>query len=212
MERKVVIPLISIIIISSLILLYTALTTKVIEDIKPVMKEEKEKILVTYFSRNKENYGVGNVEIGNTKVLANYIIDYLDTDFYEITPLNAYPDSYQETLDIAKKEQSENVRPQIIDRIDNFDKYTTIFIGYPIWFGDMPMIIYTFLDSYDFTNKKIYLFNTHEGSNDSGTYEKIEKKLVNSNVIKNGFNIKGTLVRDVSTKEKVTNWLKELGY
>ncbi|MBQ8018021.1 MAG: hypothetical protein IJ258_07945 [Methanobrevibacter sp.] len=103
-------------------------------------------ILVVYFSRTGENYNVGNVEVGNTAMVASYIKEYLKCDSFEIVPIDKYPDNYDECTKVASKEQEDNARPKITDKIDNFDSYNTIFVGYPIWWGDLPMIMYTFLE------------------------------------------------------------------
>ena len=170
------------------------------------------KILVVYFSKSGGNYGVGNVEVGNTALMASYITDYLNADSFEIIPTKPYPYDYKETTEQAKKEQKDASRPEIKNKIENFKNYSTIFIGYPIWWGDMPMIIYTFLESYDFTNKTIIPFNTHEGSGNAGTYSKIISKLPKSKVNKNGLALQGKVARTEEGKLRTISWLEELGY
>ena len=170
------------------------------------------KILVVYFSRTGENYNVGNVEVGNTAMVASYIKDYLKADSFEIIPANKYPDTYQECLDQATKEKDENARPEIQNKITNFDQYDTIFVGYPIWWGDLPMIMHTFFESYDFKDKKVIPFNTHEGSGDAGTYTTIQKELSGANVTTNGIALDGNTARSDDGKQKTVDWLKGLGY
>ena len=170
------------------------------------------KILVVYFSRTGENYNVGNVEVGNTAMVASYIKDYLKADSFEIIPANKYPDTYQECLDQATKEKDENARPEIQNKITNFDQYDTVFVGYPIWWGDLPMIMHTFFESYDFKDKKVIPFNTHEGSGDAGTYTTIQKELSDANVTTNGLALDGNTARSDDGKQKTVDWLKGLGY
>lgn len=170
------------------------------------------KILVVYFSRTGENYNVGNVEVGNTAMVASYIKDYLKADSFEIIPANKYPDTYQECLDQATKEKDENARPEIQNKISNFDQYDTIFVGYPIWWGDMPMIMHTFFESYDFNGKKVIPFNTHEGSGDAGTYSTVQKDLPKANVTTDGLALDGKTARSDDGKQKTIDWLKGLGY
>ena len=86
------------------------------------------KILIVYFSRTGENYNVGNVDVGNTAIMASYIKEYLKTDSFEIVPENKYPDSYDECLKIATKEKEEDARPAIESKLDDISKYDTIFI------------------------------------------------------------------------------------
>lgn len=170
------------------------------------------KILVVYFSRTGENYNVGNVEVGNTVMVASYIKDYLKADSFEIIPVNKYPDKYQECLDQATKEKNENARPEIQNKITNFDQYDTIFVGYPIWWGNLPMIMHTFFESYDFNGKKVIPFNTHEGSGDAGTYSTVQKDLPKANVTTDGLALDGKTARSDDGKQKTIDWLKGLGY
>lgn len=170
------------------------------------------KILVVYFSRTGENYNVGNVEVGNTAIVASYIKDYLKADSFEIIPVNKYPDKYQECLNQATKEKNENARPEIQNKITNFDQYDTIFVGYPIWWGDLPMIMHTFFESYDFNGKKVIPFNTHEGSGDAGTYTTVQKDLPKANVTTDGLALDGKTARSDDGKQKTIDWLKGLGY
>ncbi|WP_407380353.1 flavodoxin [Methanobrevibacter sp.] len=170
------------------------------------------KVLVVYFSKTGENYNVGEVEVGNTAMMASYIKEYLNADSFEIVPVNPYPDDYKETTDQASKEQSDNARPEIKNRIDNFDNYDTIFIGYPIWWGDLPNIMYTFLEQYDFNGKTVIPFNTHEGSGDAGTYQTIASQLPEAKVNTDGLAIDGKTARTEYGKQHTIEWLKGLGF
>ena len=170
------------------------------------------KILIVYFSRTGENYNVGNVEVGNTAIMASYMKEYLNADSFEIVPVNKYPDSYDECLKVATKEKEEDARPAIESKLDDISKYDTIFIGYPIWWGEIPQIVYTFMDEYDLSGKTIIPFNTHEGSGSAGTYNTIKNKLSKSNVNTNGLALQGKVARTDKGKEETINWLKELGY
>jgi len=170
------------------------------------------KILIVYFSRTGENYNVGNIDVGNTAMMASYMKEYLNADSFEIVPVKKYSDDYEECKKEATNEMNANARPEIQNKIDNFETYDTIFIGYPIWWGDMPMIIYTFMEEYDFTGKTVIPFNTHEGSGNSGTYSTIKNKLSNANVNTNGLALQGKTARTDSGKDETIKWLKELGY
>ena len=170
------------------------------------------KALIVYFSRTGENYNVGNVEVGNTAIMASYMKEYLNADSFEIVPVNKYPDSYDECLKVATKEKNEDARPAIESKLDDISKYGTIFIGYPIWWGEIPQIVYTFMEKYDLSGKTIIPFNTHEGSGNAGTYNTIKSKLSKSNVNTNGLALQGKVARTDEGKEKTINWLKELGY
>ena len=170
------------------------------------------KVLVVYFSRTGENYNVGNVEVGNTAMMASYIKDYLNADSVEIVPVEKYPDNYDECTKVASDEKDNSARPEIQNKIDNFDSYDTVFIGYPIWWGDLPTIMYTLMENYDFNGKNVIPFNTHEGSGDAGTYSTIDSKLPNAKVNTKGLALDGNTARSEDGKQKTIDWLKELGY
>ena len=189
-------------------------TEKTANDILNNQTETKSdsKILIVYFSRTGENYNVGNIEVGNTAIMASYMKEYLNADSFEIVPVKKYPDSYDECLKVATKEKEEDARPAIESKLDDISKYDTIFIGYPIWWGEIPQIVYTFMEEYDLSGKNIIPFNTHEGSGDAGTYNTIKNKLSKSNVNTNGLALQGKVARTDEGKEETINWLKELGY
>ncbi len=123
------------------------------------------KVLVAYFSKTGEQYGVGNISKGNTAILAEIISDKTGADLFEIKVLNDnYPDRYRELTQYALTEKQNNERPVLSDKLDDIESYETVFLGYPNWWGDMPMPVYSFLEGYNFEGKKIYHFCTHEGS------------------------------------------------
>ena len=129
-----------------------------------------------------------------------------------IVPVEKYPDNYDECTKVASDEKDNNARPEIQNKIDNFDSYDTVFIGYPIWWGDLPMIMYTLMENYDFNGKNVIPFNTHEGSGDAGTYSTIDSKLPNAKVNTKGLALDGKTARSEDGKQKTIDWLKELGY
>lgn len=140
-------------------------------------------ILVVYFSHTGKNYNVGIIEKGNTHIIANMIAEETGADLFEIQSVNPYHDTYDECTDIAKQEQNENARPEFVGGVENMEQYDTVFIGYPIWWGDLPMTVYTFLESYDFSGKTIIPFCTHEGSGLSGTNRSIESACSGATVL-----------------------------
>lgn len=88
-------------------------------------------ILVVYFSHAGENYSVGVIEKGNTHIIADMIAEETGADMFEIQPMNPYPDTYDECTDVAKQEQNDNARPEIVGNVDNMEQYDTVFLGYP---------------------------------------------------------------------------------
>lgn len=213
MKRKIILITISLIIlgigISEVTALDNAETTA--NDILNNNNDNSD-VLVVYFSRTGENYNVGNVEVGNTAMVASYIKEYLKCDSFEIVPVDKYPDNYDECTNLASKEKEDNARPKIADKIDNFDSYKTVFVGYPIWWGDLPMIMYTFLEEYDFDGKTVIPFNTHEESGDAGTCTTIQEKLPKATVKTNGLALDGKTARSDDGKQQTIDWLKGLGY
>lgn len=131
-------------------------------------------ILVAFFSRADENYNVGTVAIGNTQILAEYIADEVGADSFHIETVTPYPKDYDDCCDVAKQELNDKARPEIQGGVDNMEQYDIVFLGYPIWWGDMPMAIYTFIESYDWSDKVVIPFCTHEGSGLSGTDSNIK--------------------------------------
>ncbi len=152
--------------------------------------------LVVYFSRADENYGVGTVKEGNTAIIAKIIAEKTNADITEIVPEVAYPKNYRQTTDVAKKEQQQNARPKYkLSKDVDFSKYDTIYIGYPNWWGDMPMVVYSFLEEHDLNGKTIVPFCTHAGSGLSGTVSRIQNIYKNATVTK-GLAIAGTTAQN----------------
>ena len=170
-------------------------------------------VLVAYFSRADENYNVGTVAVGNTQILAEYIVEQVGADSFHIETVTPYPADYDDCCDVAKQELADKARPEINGSVENMDSYDIVFLGYPIWWGDMPMAVYTFMESYDFSDKVIIPFNTHEGSGSSGTYSKIRSALPNANVL-DGMAIQGKTAQafNSDTGQTVRSWLDGLGF
>ena len=122
------------------------------------------KVLIAYYSRRGENYVNGsivNLKLGNTEVVAQKIKALLpDADMFQIDTTYEYSKSYMTCIEEAKKELHDQVRPEVKNPLENIDEYDTIILGYPNWWGTMPMVCYTFLESYDFTGKHIIPFCT----------------------------------------------------
>ena len=168
-------------------------------------------ILIAYFSRVGNEYGVGNITKGNTAIIAEMLAEETGGDLFEIKPLKPYPNDYNECTKVASKEKAAKARPEIIGKVDNFENYEMIFIGYPIWYGDMPMAVYTFLESYDFSGKKIVPFCTHGGSGLSSTDQALTLACPKSEILR-GFEIKGTIAQKQPevARTKIINWISNL--
>lgn len=178
------------------------------------MKTEGKK-LVVFFSHTGENYNVGYVEKGNTHIVADMIADATGADRFEIVPEKGYPkDSYNECIEIAKRELQQNARPAVKGDIA-IEDYDVIFIGYPQWWGEPPMCVYTFIDKHDWAGKTVIPFVTHEGSGMGGTDRKIAAACKGANVaIGKGLAIEGKVAQEnqTSAQKSVNNWLDSLGF
>ena len=163
--------------------------------------------LIIYFSRDGENYFGGelkNIEKGNTEVIAEYIQEFTGADLFKVEPLNEYPADYMECIDVAKKEQKSDARPEIKEGLDGIDEYDVVYIGFPNWWGTLPMLMFTQLEKLDFKGKTVKPFVTHEGSG-FGSALKDLNSLCEGADIKKGLSIPGASVYDV--KETVEVWI-----
>ena len=167
---------------------------------------EDSKILVTFFSRADENYGVGVVEKGNTQVLGEFIASHFKADVFHIKPLKPYPKEYKACTEVALKE-----RPALLKDIENLSEYDIVFLGYPNWWGDLPMTMYTFLENHDFSSKVIIPFCTHEGRGSSNTVKTIKGICAKATVL-DAFTMKGQKAQklDEKAKKEVMEWLNKL--
>ena len=154
----------------------------------------KSDTIVVYFSHAGENYGVGVIEEGNTAIVAKMIAEKTGADLFEIVPSEAYPEGYDECCDVALNEQNAGARPAFMQDID-LAPYKTVYLGYPIWWGDLPMCVYTFLEAHDWAGKDIHPFCTHAGSGFSGTESKIASTCLGANVGQ-GLSIAGTTAQN----------------
>jgi flavodoxin len=168
-------------------------------------------VLIAYFSRTGENYGVGNISVGNTAVMAGYIHELTSSALFEIVPSVSYPSSYNETLSIATSEKNSDARPAIQSQVGDFSSYSTVFLGYPIWWGSCPQIILTFLDTYDWSGKTIVPFCTSGGSSIDSSASRLAAYVPQA-VFKEGLGIQGTSIRDSQAKDTVQAWLVKLGF
>ena len=165
--------------------------------------------LVIYFSRSGENYFGGelkNIEKGNTEVVAEYIKELDGADLFKVEPANEYPADYMKCIDVAKKEQQADARPEIKETLTDISGYDTIYIGFPNWWGTLPMPMFTQLEELDFTDKIVKPFVTHEGSG-FGSSQKDLKKLCAGAEIRNGLSISGADVYDA--KGIVNAWIED---
>ena len=178
------------------------------------VKEETTDKLVLYFSRTGEQYTVGVIEHGNTAIVAEMIAEKTGADLFEILPEDDhYPMTYQELTDVARREQKDKARPAYKGQLPDLSKYSTVFIGAPVWWGDWPMIMYTVFENNDFSGKTLIPFSTHEGSGLSGFDKKLQAACEGAAVGK-GLAIRGNDAQNARDKVRgtVNGWLTELGF
>lgn len=168
---------------------------------------ESRKTLVVFFSRTGENYAVGNIKKGNTHIIAEMIAEETDGTLFQVEPLKAYPANYTKCTEVAKQEMESKARPAIKGDVAVED-YDVIYIGYPIWWGYMPMPVYTFIEKHNWQGKTVVPFCTHEGSGLSDTENKLKKACEGATILK-GLAILGTTAQksQEQARKTVINWL-----
>lgn len=170
--------------------------------------DTKQKALVVYFSHAGDNYSVGVIKVGNTKLIADYIADITGADQFELKTKKYDGMAYTPLTELAKKEQQRGELPAFEGSVD-VSKYSTIFIGGPVWWGTYPQIMFTFFKQYDLNGKTLIPFTTHEGSGLGRCVEDVKAAYPKATVLK-GFSIYG---HDASNgKPRVEKWLKGLGF
>lgn len=181
---------------------------------------DSDKILIAYFTA-AENSGVDAVAsasvtdidgsaVGLTRAVADMIQDETGGELFSIRTSVVYPANRDDLINYAAQEQEEDARPQLTSHIDDLDQYDVIFVGYPNWWADLPMAVYSFFDEYDFSGKTIIPFNVHNGSQFSGTIETIQELEPDADVIENGFTVSEQEAADAAGD--VASWLADLGF
>ena len=168
------------------------------------------KAIVVFFSHAGDNYSVGNIEVGNTKIVADYIKEIAGAELFEIKTDKYDGMAYNPLIELAKKEAKNGELPEYEGDID-LSQYNVVFIGGPVWWGTYPQVMFTFFNKHanDLKGKTVIPFTTHEGSGLANCVEDVKKAFPGANVTK-GFSIYGHEVR--TNKAKVENWLQGLGY
>lgn len=170
------------------------------------------KILVAFFSRTGENYAVGHIEQGNTHIVAELIASATGGTLFRIEPSTPYPDDYRACTEIAQREKRSKARPALVGEIAA-EEYDVIFLGYPNWWGDLPMPVYTFLERHDWQGKVVIPFCTHEGSGLSDTENLLRTACRGASVL-NGLAVRGSVAQNEreTARRQVLEWLKRLKY
>lgn len=172
------------------------------------MKSEG-KVLIVFFSHAGENYGVGNVKVGNTKLVAEEICKVTGGDLFEIVPEKNYDLPYDELTKVAKQETEKGEKPAYKGDVADLVQYDTVFIGGPVWWGTYPQVMFTFFEKHDLNGKTVIPFTTHEGSGLGSVVDDLKRLYPNAHFGK-AFSIYGHETRKDLTA--VDKWLKELKY
>lgn len=170
------------------------------------------KNLIAYYSREGNNYVGGDIvdlPVGNTEVVATIIQQVAGGDIFRIETVKKYPADYMETTKVARQELHQNARPELTDHVDEMADYDVIYLGYPNWWGTMPMAVFSFLEEYDFSGKTIIPFCTHEGSQLGRSVDDI-RRLEPRASVREGLAVRGGNV--TRARDDVTKWLAKLGY
>lgn len=183
-----------------------------IQSKKKVEEMKNKKILVAYFSRADENYNVGYIEKGNTQVVAEMIAEETGGTLFHIETVTPYPADYNECIDLAKKEMNSGARPAILGDAD-VEAYDIIYLGYPNWWGEVPMAVYTFIEKHSWHGKTVVPFCTHEGSGLGSTVGRLKTACQGATFLP-GLAIQGTVAQNNRNQahQSVKAWLKKLGY
>ena len=165
-----------------------------------------QKALIVFFSHAGENYSVGNIEVGNTKIVADYISEITGAGQFEIVAEKDYDMPYMDLIKVAQEETKTGELPAYKGDVD-VTPYDVIFIGGPVWWGTYPQVMFTFFKDHDLSGKTVIPFTTHEGSGLASTVQDVKKAFPKADV-KPGFAIYGHEVR--TGRAKVEKWLIQL--
>ena len=167
------------------------------------------KSIVIFFSHAGDNYSVGNIKVGNTKIVADYITEITGAEQFEIATSKYDGMAYQKCCDVAKAEQQNNELPPYEGKCPDLSGYDTVFIGGPVWWGTYPQVMFTLFKDVNLDGKTVIPFTTHEGSGLGRCVSDVKKAFPKADV-KPGFSMYGHDVR--TGKSTVEKWLKGLGY
>lgn len=147
---------------------------------------------------------------GSTQYIAQIIQQQTGGELFRIETVNTYPLQHEPLIRYAEKEQQDNARPVLKAKIENLADYDTVFIGYPIWWYKMPMVLYSFLEQHDLSGKTVIPFTTHGGSRFSDSISEIKRLQPNARLITQGLAISRDDIADDDTITDVTDWINEL--
>jgi flavodoxin len=179
------------------------------QEVKPSNNTAMNKSIVIFFSHAGDNYSVGNIEVGNTKIVADYISEIAGADQFEIVTHKYDGMAYTPLINLAKEEANRGELPPYEGDAPDLSQYDTVFIGGPVWWGTYPQVMFTLFRDINLDGKTVVPFTTHEGSGLASCVSDVKSAFPKAKVTQ-GFSIYGHEVR--TGKAKVEKWLEGLGY
>jgi flavodoxin len=177
------------------------------QEVKSSNKNTMSKSIVIFFSHAGDNYSVGNIEVGNTKIVADYISEIKGADQFEIVTHKYDGMAYMPLIELAKEEANKGELPPYEGTAPDLSQYDTVFIGGPVWWGTYPQVMFTLFKDINLDGKTVIPFTTHEGSGLASCASDVKKAFPKAKVT-GEFSIYGHEVR--TGKAKVEKWLKGL--
>ena len=177
------------------------------QEVKSSNKNNMSKSIVIFFSHAGDNYSVGNIEVGNTKIVADYITEIKGADQFEIVTHKYDGMAYMPLIELAKEEANKGELPPYEGTAPDLSPYDTVFIGGPVWWGTYPQVMFTLFKDINLNGKTVIPFTTHEGSGLASCASDVKKVFPKAKVT-GDFSIYGHEVR--TGKAKVEKWLKGL--
>ncbi|KWW29091.1 MAG: hypothetical protein AUK63_1647 [bacterium P3] len=178
-------------------------------EVKSTNSKNMSKSIVIFFSHAGDNYNVGNIEVGNTKIVAGYISELTGADQFEIVTHKYDGMAYTPLINLAQEEADNGELPPYEGSAPDLGQYDTVFIGGPVWWGTYPQVMFTLFKDIDLSGKTVVPFTTHEGSGLANCVGDVKRAFPKANVTQ-GFAIYGHEVR--TGKAKVEKWLSGLGH
>ncbi|MFV9067888.1 flavodoxin [Serratia fonticola] len=205
------------------LILFLAFTVSSVNAKDEAVDGNTRRILIVYFSQPEDVKLDGvdgisgasilqknSVVLGSTQYVAQIIQKETGGDLFRIETVKPYPRQHDPLLKYAEQEVKDGARPELKEKIPNLADYNQVFVGYPIWWYKMPMVMYSFFEQHDFSGKTLIPFTTHGGSRFSDSLREIKRLQPNAQLVTQGLAISRDDVTDDDTPTEIRNWLRKL--
>jgi flavodoxin len=205
------------------LILFLAFTVSSVNAKDEAVDGNMRRILIVYFSQPEDVKLDGvdgisgasilqknSVVLGSTQYVAQIIQKEIGGDLFRIETVKPYPRQHDTLLKYAEQEVKDGARPELKEKIPNLADYNQVFVGYPIWWYKMPMVMYSFFEQHDFSGKTLIPFTTHGGSRFSDSLREIKRLQPNAQLVTQGLAISRDDVTDDDTPTEIRNWLRKL--